>query len=589
MTQDLAIEILLNGKSAFLTGAAGAGKTYTLAKFIELSRKTGKKVAVTATTGLAATHLGGNTIHSWSGMGIRDEIDDYFFAKFGKTRARQIRETDILIIDEISMLHDFQLDLVEEILRRIRTTGDDMTPQKLRENDKPFGGIQVVFSGDFFQLPPVKSRNKIIAGSTRKPWTNSQNSEQNFDGIDETFDENGASNFAKKPNENPKSSFVYNAKSWAELAPEILYLEQNFRQNDGEFLSILNKIRENKITRADAEKIANRLNAQIGESKEITELYTTNRDVDRINFAKMAELQADSCEYEMTTTGSATNVEKLKKSCLAPEKLELKIGALVMALKNDPNGKFANGSIGKVVKFDDENDDPIVKFNHSAAEIKVEPSSWELTDGDKKLATLTQIPLRPAYAITVHKSQGMTLDAARINLKNVFEPGMGYVALSRVRGLDSLSISGLSSQAFFVHPEVLAMDEIFREKSAAAEQTFAKLLKNKEKREKEFAKLAAENDAKKSRSEKIREKFPNAGKRWTQENDDEIADLDLKKFTKNDESAEEILGKMSDDLGRSKSSVAARIFAKNPKMNLKNIAKTHEKYSRTFYRNAPKK
>lgn len=366
-------------------------------------------------------------------------------------------------------------------------------------------------------------------------------------------------------------------------------MEQNFRQNDGEFLSILNKIRENKITRADAEKIANRLNAQIGESKEITELYTTNRDVDRINFAKMAELQADSCEYEMTTTGSATNVEKLKKSCLAPEKLELKIGALVMALKNDPNGKFANGSIGKVVKFNDENDDPIVKFNHSAAEIKVEPSSWELTDGDKKLATLTQIPLRPAYAITVHKSQGMTLDAARINLKNVFEPGMGYVALSRVRGLDSLSISGLSSQAFFVHPEVLAMDEIFREKSAAAEQTFAKLLKNKEKREKEFAKLAAENDAKKSRSEKIREKFPNAGKRWTQENDDEIADLDLKKFTKNDENAEEILSKMSDDLGRSKSSVAARIFAKNPKMNLKNIAKTHEKYSRTFYRNAPKK
>ena len=241
MTQDLAFEILLSGQSAFLTGAAGAGKTFTLAKFIEISRKTGKKVAVTATTGLAATHLGGNTIHSWSGMGIRDEIDDYFFAKFGKTRARQIRETDILIIDEISMLHDFQLDLVEEILRRIRTTGDDMTPQKLRENDKPFGGIQVVFSGDFFQLPPVKSRNKIIAGSTRKPWTKSQNSEQSFDGIDETFDENGASNFAKKPNENPKSSFVYNAKSWAELAPEIDYTTESdcqFLTGRGQLLTV---------------------------------------------------------------------------------------------------------------------------------------------------------------------------------------------------------------------------------------------------------------------------------------------------------------------------------------------------------------
>ena len=313
MNQDLALEILLSGESAFLTGAAGAGKTFTLGKFIDLSRQLGKKVAVTATTGLAATQLGGNTIHSWSGLGILNELPPNFFAKFGKTRAEQIRKTDILVIDEISMLHDFQLDLVDEILRKIRTTGDDLTPKKLQQNDRAFGGIQVVFSGDFFQLPPVKSRSR----SQISPQ-NSNDFAKNYDGVDETFDEDGTSNFAKSPSSAPKTSFAYHAQSWQNLDPEILYLSENFRQRDDEFLTILNKIRDNQITRADADKIAARLNAPLGKpGQAITELYTTNRDVDRINRAKMAELKTDAVEYAMTTTGSQTNVDKLKKSALA--------------------------------------------------------------------------------------------------------------------------------------------------------------------------------------------------------------------------------------------------------------------------------
>ena len=138
MKQALALEIMLSGENVFLTGAAGSGKTFTLNQFIKLAKNSGKKVSVTATTGLAATHLGGNTIHAWSGIGIYDYLSKKFFEKIPKTRVEIIKNTDILVIDEISMLHDFRLDMVEEICRTIR------------QNDKPFGGIQVILCGDFF-------------------------------------------------------------------------------------------------------------------------------------------------------------------------------------------------------------------------------------------------------------------------------------------------------------------------------------------------------------------------------------------------------------------------------------------------------
>ena len=143
MKQDLALEIMLSGESVLLTGPAGAGKTFLLNQFIKLIRSEGKHVSVTATTGLAATHLGGTTIHSWSGIGISDEIEQGFSDRISKTRRGIVEKTDVLVIDEISMLHDFRLDLIDEILRGVR------------ESDQPFGGVQVVMSGDFFQLPPI--------------------------------------------------------------------------------------------------------------------------------------------------------------------------------------------------------------------------------------------------------------------------------------------------------------------------------------------------------------------------------------------------------------------------------------------------
>jgi ATP-dependent exoDNAse (exonuclease V) alpha subunit len=489
MDQELALEIMLAGHNVFLTGAAGTGKTHTLNEFVRLAKAAKRKVAVTATTGIAATHLGGNTIHAWSGLGVLDNLPAWFFDKMPKGRREQIEKAEVLVIDEISMLHDFRLDLVDDICRTVRGEA------------RPFGGLQVIFCGDFFQLPPVTLRDQM---------------EERGGGL-------------------PQTNFAYNAKVWRALNPAILYLKTQHRQNDSQFLDILNKIRENQITRADAEKIASRRLAKLSGVGEITELHTTNRDVDEINNRKMAELPGLFKEYKMTHTGSEIYVERMKKSCLAPEILRLKENALVMALKNDPEQGFVNGSIGTVVGFDKVLNNPIVNFR-SGRKVAVQAVSWELRDGETKRASLRQIPLRPAYAITVHKSQGMTLDAAKINLSNVFEAGMGYVALSRVKSLDSLSILGLNSRAFAVHPEVLEQDKEFRAACEKTKKQFEYLRANKQKREKsaglDKTKSTASDSEKIAKSAvwadklaRMRETYPNAYRSWSRADDQKLEKL----------------------------------------------------------------
>ncbi|MDR3125652.1 MAG: AAA family ATPase [Candidatus Nomurabacteria bacterium] len=511
MDQELALEIMLAGHNAFLTGAAGAGKTHTLNEFINLAKAAKRKVAVTATTGIAATHLGGNTIHAWSGLGVLDALPRRFFDKLPKGRREQIQKAHILIIDEISMLHDYRLDLVNQIC------------QTVRADTRPFGGLQVILSGDFFQLPPV----------TRQDQT---------DGLD----------IGKSTN------FAYHARCWRELNPVVLYLNSQHRQDDDGFLDILNKIRRAQITRADAEKVAARHRAQLDGAKEITELHTTNRDVDNINQQKMAELPGDFVEYQMTHTGSENYYERIKRSCLAPEVLRLKKGALVMALKNDHEQGFVNGSIGEVVGFDGPFNLPVVRFRNGR-QITVNVVSWELRDGDTKRASITQIPLRPAYAITVHKSQGMTLDAAKINLSNVFEAGMGYVALSRVKSLDCLSILGLRSKAFQVHPEVLEKDQEFQHQSASAKTQFEHLRANRQKRQqKSAAKPPAPDKADKAarsaawvaKLAKMREVYPNAFRAWSAADDAKLKDL----FTNGTN-----LKDLSNHFGRHTGSIRARL------------------------------
>jgi ATP-dependent exoDNAse (exonuclease V) alpha subunit len=492
MNQGLALEILLSGENALLTGPAGSGKTYVLNKFIRAARAEGKTVAVTATTGLAATHLSGNTIHAWSGIGIHDSLPSNFHDYLHQGRQDTIAKTDVLIIDEISMLHHYRLDMVDQVAR------------KVRGRDEPFGGMQVILCGDFFQLPPVT-----------------------------------------RGNQDP-GQFVVSSEAWESLSPVICYLDEQHRQNDDNFLDILNALRAGDVRRHHAEILLQRQNTDLGD---VTELHTTNIDVDSINARRLVNLDGKEHTYEMSTSGKSVYVDTLKRACLANEMLVLKKGALVMFIKNSPEKRFVNGTLGEVVGFEKSTDFPQVQLKNGK-EITVLPESWELRDGDKKRASLAQIPLRLAWAITVHKSQGMTLDAARMNLGKAFVEGMGYVALSRVRSLDTLSLLGLNNMALKVSPVALEIDERLRRQSAKDAKRFASLQKKAAARQ-----TKPEPKAKGTWTEKLakmREQYPNAYRPWKEDDDKKLVamfshgkEVDMKKASK--------------ELGRYPSSITKRL------------------------------
>ena len=417
MDQALALEILHAGKNVLLTGPAGAGKTYVLNQFIRGAKADGKHVAVTATTGLAATHLGGTTIHAWSGIGVSDELAEDFEDFLLKSRRDIIETTDVLVIDEISMLHDYRLDMV------------DMVAKTVRDDPRPFGGIQVVLCGDFFQLPPVNRDSGRQGG------------------------------------------FVTHSMAWQELDLVICYLDEQHRQDDPTFLEILNALRGGDIRRHHAETLMARVDIHLDDDN-ITELHTTNIDVESINHGRLHQLDAETHYFDMVTTGSENYVKSLKRSCLAMERLALKQGALVMAIKNSTDRKYVNGSLGVVTDFEKGSGYPIVEVRNGER-IIAEPMDWSIEEGGRVLALVRQVPLRLAWAITIHKSQGMSLDAAHIDLSSAFEYGQGYVALSRVRTLAGLSLAGLNDRALEVHPRIREFDAKLRSLSRAAQEEFS--------------------------------------------------------------------------------------------------------------------
>ncbi len=484
------------GHNVFLTGPAGSGKTYVLNQLIRLKKHDGKHVSVTATTGLAASHLGGSTIHSWSGIGVHDELPHSFIENLSKGRREIIEKTDTLIIDEISMMHDFRLDMVDTVCRLVR-----------KKPDEPFGGIQVIMSGDFFQLPPVNRAESL------------------------------------------QGHFVVFSKVWSEMDPVVCYLEEQHRQDEDDTLSaILNAMRSRDLRRSHAEQLLARTEVAPPEGSIFTELHTVNVDVDSQNQAKLEQIEGDEVAYQQTTTGSANYVESLQRSVLAPAELRLKRGALVMAVKNSMERKYHNGSLGQVVDFDPLTDYPIVEFVNGK-EVLMQPDTWELRDGDKKRASITQIPLRLAWAITIHKSQGMTLDAALIDLRKAFVAGMGYVALSRVRTLENLYLKGINRTALEISETAYDIDDQLR----SASKRDATRFKHLEARADDLMKLPAK--AKKSsgwhdKIEKMRETYPNAYMPWTKQHD-----ATLKQEFQNGKSIKEL----SRALGRHEGSIAMRL------------------------------
>lgn len=422
MKQETALKLLKAGENVFLTGSAGAGKTYTLNQYINYLKARKVSVAITASTGIAATHMNGMTIHTWAGIGIKDFLseEDLKRMKERKYLKEHLENAQVLIIDEISMLHAKQLNLVNQVLKYFK------------ESDEAFGGIQVIVAGDFFQLPPV-----------------GKNDERNRD------------------------KFCFMSDAWVEAKFRVCYLTEQHRQGNDYLNDILNAIRAQAIGTEHRNALQGTRHQEIGDT--YTRLYTHNMDVDSINFRHLNEIDNEPRQFDAQCDGNDKLIETLKSSVRAPETLTLKKHAKVMFVKNNFDLGYINGSLGEVIGFEEDDEFgvlPNVKLTDGTT-LLVEPETWSVdNEAGKTIASFQQIPLRLAWAITIHKSQGMTLEAAEIDLSHTFEKGQGYVALSRLKTLDGLRLKGFNEQALELDSLAIKADRRFQELSSEAEEHF---------------------------------------------------------------------------------------------------------------------
>ncbi len=420
MQQSTALTILKTGANVFLTGEPGAGKTYVINEYVAWLEACGINVAVTASTGIAATHIGGMTIHAWSGVGARDTLTHRDLDQIAAREpvVKRVKKAKVLVIDEISMLDGKLLDMINAVTRTVRQKND------------PFGGLQVVFVGDFFQLPPVTRQGDVMR-------------------------------------------YAFESRAWEEAKLATCYLTEQHRQEDELFLGLLSSIRRNEIEE-DHFTLLKEQTEIAYEGVEPTRLYTHNADVDAVNAGKLKELSGRSQSFTMHAQGNKLLQEALIKSCLSPQVLDLKLEAMVMCTKNNFEAGYVNGTLGRIVDFEAFDGYPVIETAEGKI-ITVKPAAWTIAEDKKVLAEITQVPLRLAWAITVHKSQGMSLDAAEVDLSKTFVYGQGYVALSRVRSLQGLKMLGMNPSALHVDPKIVMMDERFRAAAGDAEAAFVEM------------------------------------------------------------------------------------------------------------------
>lgn len=413
-----ALELMQASHNVFLTGMAGTGKSYLIRQYV--GQAFSERVDICATTGIAALNLQQSifaqtrltipvhTIFRWAGIGVGPKPGqscDAFFESLIETGAlstfnafRRIRNAEVLIIDEISMLQGQVLNYLDYHFKRIRGS------------DEPFGGIQMIVVGDFLQLPPVSTT-----------------------GI---YD------------------WAFLSRAWQEANFQAIYLTQIHRQSDPVFIEVLNNFREGRVRGESVKKLQNRIAKFLPDS--IIRLMTHNSQVDRWNDHKLGGIDAYEYTFEAKVSGDESEVNFLRKSLVTPQTLKLKVGARVIVTANLATGErliAANGASGTVVEIDTLGEKIWVRKDGGET-ISIEPYTWKHDMLKDDSGTFRQYPLRLAYALTIHKSQGLTLDRAIVDIRAAREPGQAYVAISRVRSLDGLWLKD-AFKGVFISDEAL--------------------------------------------------------------------------------------------------------------------------------------
>jgi ATP-dependent DNA helicase PIF1 len=395
--QQMALNLVKSGKNIFFTGCAGTGKSLLIRHII----KAIPEVDVTGTTGLAGCLLGGTTINAWSGVGRAEGSFETVVRNASRGESGQRwRKCQALIIDEVSMLDGQFFDLLEAVAR------------KVRGNSRPFGGIQLILSGDFHQLPPVV-KDQLLR------------------------------------------RFAFESESWQRCIHASVQLTKVFRQNDREFIDILAEIRAGTAPESTLRALLARCSAPLDLEDGIlpTQLFTHRADVDAINDRQLNSLDGNLVNFTAQDSG---DVAALQAACPAPRTLKLKVGAQVMLTRNLSSRQgLVNGARGVVEKFTPSGL-PVIKFALGGDSMTIGRERYSIRQGGQDVAVRSQIPLALAWAVTVHKSQGLTLDRVEVSLDRAFEAGMAYVALSRARNLEGLRIVGsIASAALRADPKVV--------------------------------------------------------------------------------------------------------------------------------------
>lgn len=395
--QSAALDLLRSGENVFLTGGAGSGKSFLIRHFMrELDPK---EMPILASTGAAAVLLGGRTFHSFFGLGIMEGGADATYERASKDARlmSRLRKVEGVIIDEISMIPGQVLMIAEALA------------QRARESKLPWGGMRVITVGDFAQLPPV-----TLTG--QRDWC------------------------------------FLNAV-WKVSGFQTVMLSHNQRVSDNLFLDVLSDVRHGKVT----DRVRDFLNEHVQDHDEDdpgTRLFPRKIHAEKFNERKLSELDETEVVIESIYKGSERHIQTLKKASPIADRLVLKIGCQVMFLQNDPQRRWVNGTRGVVT--DISFDQIMVRKDRGGREVSVSKSTFALQDAEGMvMAQVEQFPLTLAYATTIHKSQGATLDDLWCDLSQLWEPGQAYVALSRLRSSEGLHLIGWNPRSIIVDPKVL--------------------------------------------------------------------------------------------------------------------------------------